>query len=62
MYMFDFLIAIILGFGVGGWLYFKLNRNVGDANGASHLLSGMAVGVVLTLIIFTLLKFILNVS
>jgi len=60
--MFDFLIAAILGFGVGGWLYFKLNRNASDANGASHALAGIGVGLVLTLVIFTLLKFILGVS
>ena len=58
--MFDFGIAAILGFGIGGWFFFKLNRNASDANGASHALAGVAVGLVLTFILFTLFKFVLH--
>lgn len=60
--MFDFWIAFILGFGVGGWLFFKLNHSGGEADSASHAVAGVVVGTILTFILFTLFRFVLQID
>lgn len=57
-----FVIALVLGFGAGGWLFFQLNRRTGDANSNTNVVGAGIVAVIVFIFVYTLLKYVLHFS
>ncbi|HET6924514.1 MAG TPA: hypothetical protein VFH39_01640 [Candidatus Saccharimonadales bacterium] len=55
-----FVIALVLGLGAGGWLFFQLNHRTGDANSGSNVVGAAVAALIVFLIVFTLLKYVLH--
>lgn len=49
-------IAIMFGFGVGGWVYSKVSRRTGNQLRTSFLVSGF-VGLIALFVLYTVLSF-----
>jgi hypothetical protein len=60
--MSNFLVAIFFGVGVGGWAYAQLARRSGNANPGSTFTAAAGAGLIAAIFIFTLFKFVLNIS
>jgi len=60
--MFDFIIALVLGVGGGGWLFFQLNHRTGDANSGSNFVGAGIATLLIFVFVFTLLKYVLHLK
>jgi len=60
--MFDFIVALIIGAGAGGWLFFQLNYRSGVANAGRNAVGGMIAGVIVFIFAFTLIKYVLHLQ
>jgi hypothetical protein len=55
----DGLIAVVLGIGVGGWVFSKTSRRTGNLLKTS-IITAVFVGLLVTFVAFTLLKLVFN--
>lgn len=60
--MSNFLVAVFFGAGVAGWAYAQLARRSGNANPSSTFLAAGGAGLIAAIVIYTVFKFILNIS
>jgi hypothetical protein len=60
--MSNFLVAVFFGAGVGAWAYAQLAKRNGGANPANNAMAAGLAGFVAAIVIFTVFKFILNIS
>jgi hypothetical protein len=58
--MSDGLISLFLGAGAAGWFYSQLAKRNGNADPKSNMLAAVVGGVVVAIVLFTILKFMLN--
>jgi hypothetical protein len=57
--MHDELIAVVLGIGVGGWVFSKVSRRTGNLMKTS-IITAVFVGLIVAFVAFTLLKFVFS--
>jgi hypothetical protein len=56
------LVAVMFGAGVGGWAYVQLSRRAGLGNQKQAFLGGGAAGFMAFVFLFTLLKYVFQLS
>jgi hypothetical protein len=56
-----FLISLMFGAGIAGFVWAKVGRRTGNANPQSVYLSAGLAGVIAFIFFFTLLKYVLNI-
>jgi hypothetical protein len=58
----NFLIALMFGAGVGGFVWSKIGRKTGNANPNGVYMTAAVSGLIAFIFFFTLLKYVLNLS
>lgn len=56
----SWLVALFLSIGATAWIYNKLARANGNANPQSNLIMALIAGAIIWLVMFTLMRMILN--
>lgn len=57
-----FLVSLIFGAGVAGWVWSKVGRRTGNANPTSVTVTAGGAGLVAFVVLFTLMKFMLGIA
>lgn len=60
--MSDVILAVVLGFGAGGWVFFRFNHRTGDANASPNFVAGIFVALAVFFFVFTFLRYVLHIK